>query len=77
VHLSRNKQPSELYIQYGVIDEACDVLNDMKNKDTFKSPHGNGLCDARNILEAFKLIARHVAIGTVWLNRNLDFIKVN
>ncbi|CAB3989515.1 MBT domain-containing 1-like isoform X1 [Paramuricea clavata] len=43
---------------YGVIDEAYDVLNDMKNKDTFKSPHGNGLCDARNILEAFKQIAR-------------------
>jgi hypothetical protein len=35
----------------------------MKNKDTFKSPHGNGLCDARNILEAFKQIARHVALG--------------
>ena len=48
---------------YGVIDEAYDVLNDMKNKDTFKSPHGNGLCDARNILEAFKQIARHVALG--------------
>ena len=48
---------------YGVIDEIYDVLNDMKNKDTLNSPHGNGLCDPKNLLEAFKQIARHLALG--------------
>ena len=58
---------------YGVVDEACDILNGMKNKDTFTSPHGNGLCDQKNILEAFKEIARHLALGIVakiFLNEN-------
>ena len=50
---------------YGVIDEAHDILNDMKNKDTFKSPHSNGLCDPSNLVEAFKEIARHLALGIV------------
>ncbi|CAB4000828.1 Hypothetical predicted protein [Paramuricea clavata] len=57
---------------YGVIDEAYSVVNDMKNKDTFKSPHGNGLCDARNILEAFKQIARHVALVEVGTKLAID-----
>mgnify|MGYP002803813879 FL=1 len=48
---------------YGVVDEAYDVLNGMKNKDTFTSPHGNGLCDQRNILEAFQEIARHLTLA--------------
>jgi hypothetical protein len=48
-----------------VIDEAHDILNDMKNKDTFKSPHSNGLCDPSNLVEAFKEIARHLALGIV------------
>jgi hypothetical protein len=57
-----------------VIDEAYDVLNDMKNKDTLNSPHGNGLCDPKKLLEAFKEIAQHLALGTVaiiLLNRNV------
>lgn len=49
---------------YGVIDEAYDVLNDMKNKDSLKTPHGNGLCEPKNLLEALKQIAQHLALGT-------------
>ena len=50
---------------YGVIDEAYDVLNNMKSRDSPKSHHGNGLCDPHNLLEAFKQIARHLALGSV------------
>ena len=50
---------------YGVIDEAYDVLNNMKNKDSSKPAHRNGLCDPNNLLQAFKQIARHLALGTV------------
>ncbi|XP_028395642.1 uncharacterized protein LOC114519665 isoform X2 [Dendronephthya gigantea] len=47
---------------FGVIDEAYDVLINMKQKD-FESPHGNGLCDPKNLLGVFKQIARQLSLA--------------
>ena len=46
-----------------MVDEAYELLSDVKNKPSDQCAHGNGLCNPQNLLGVMKQIARHVALG--------------